>query len=86
MCFHMKTSQVELIDNSSVEQEFDDRYKGLPDTMKRVLVLYLKNALKTTTAIKQLEESAIKRKQMEWRNVTNGVELWSVYNATYGNI
>ncbi|MFS7979938.1 hypothetical protein Hanom_Chr10g00933561 [Helianthus anomalus] len=39
-----------------------------------VLVLYLKKALKITAAIKELEESPIERKEMEWRTITNGVD------------
>ncbi|MFS7975671.1 hypothetical protein Hanom_Chr10g00883351 [Helianthus anomalus] len=41
---------------------------------RRVLVLYLQKALKPTPAIKKLEESAIERKETEWRTLTNGVD------------
>ncbi|MFS7934812.1 hypothetical protein Hanom_Chr05g00396081 [Helianthus anomalus] len=33
MCFHMRTDQVELIDNSGVEAEFDAKYGELPQTL-----------------------------------------------------
>ncbi|KAJ0668989.1 putative Ulp1 protease family catalytic domain, papain-like cysteine peptidase superfamily [Helianthus annuus] len=73
LCFHLKTGKIELIDNSAAEQEFKERYKGLPDTLK-VLVLYLKKALKPTPAIEELGTSEIERKEMDWRTENNSVD------------
>ncbi|MFS7920905.1 hypothetical protein Hanom_Chr03g00230371 [Helianthus anomalus] len=33
LCFHMKTDKIELIDNSAIKQDFEERYKVLPDTL-----------------------------------------------------
>ncbi|MFS7937883.1 putative papain-like cysteine peptidase superfamily [Helianthus anomalus] len=74
LCFHLKTDKIELIDNSTIKQDFKERYLGLPDTLRRVLVLYLQKAIKPTLAIKALETSVIERKEMEWRTLTNGID------------
>ncbi|KAJ0476936.1 putative Ulp1 protease family catalytic domain, papain-like cysteine peptidase superfamily [Helianthus annuus] len=74
LCFNLKTGVIELIDNSAAKQEFKERYKGLPDTLRRLLVLYLQNALKPTPAIQQLATSVIERKEMDWRTKNNGVD------------
>ncbi|KAF5799731.1 putative papain-like cysteine peptidase superfamily [Helianthus annuus] len=41
---------------------------------RRVLVLYLRNALKPTPAIEELATSVIERKKMDWRTKNNGVD------------
>ncbi|XP_035840200.1 uncharacterized protein LOC110909597 [Helianthus annuus] len=74
LCFNLKSGKIDLIDNSAAKQEFKERYKGLPDTLRRVLVLYLQNALKPTPAIEELATSVIERKEMDWRTKNNGVD------------
>ncbi|KAF5765684.1 hypothetical protein HanXRQr2_Chr15g0706641 [Helianthus annuus] len=41
---------------------------------RRVLVLYLQKALKPTPAIKELANSVIERKEMDWRTKNNDVD------------
>ncbi|MFS7912884.1 putative papain-like cysteine peptidase superfamily [Helianthus anomalus] len=75
ICFHLKTGQIELNDNSKIKEAFSKRYKGLPE--KLVLVLYLLILERKSTAkrrIKKLEKAKIKRKEVEWRTLQNGVD------------
>ncbi|MFS7889964.1 putative Ulp1 protease family catalytic domain, papain-like cysteine peptidase superfamily [Helianthus anomalus] len=74
LCFHLKTGKIELIDNSAAKQYFEEKYKGLPETLRKLLVLYLQKALNPTPAIKALETSMIERKEMKWRTLTNGID------------
>ncbi|MFS7978027.1 hypothetical protein Hanom_Chr10g00910841 [Helianthus anomalus] len=83
--FHLKTDKIELINNSTIKQDFKERYLGLPDTLRRVLVLYLQKAVKLTPTIKALETSMIERKEMEWRTLTNSIDC-GVFRMRQANL
>ncbi|KAJ0497769.1 putative Ulp1 protease family catalytic domain, papain-like cysteine peptidase superfamily [Helianthus annuus] len=75
LCFNLKTGVIELIDNSAAKQEFKERYKGLPDTLKGIGFIPTKcfktNTGYTTTC--NLSDRK-KRKEMDWRTKNNGVD------------
>ncbi|KAJ0623782.1 putative papain-like cysteine peptidase superfamily [Helianthus annuus] len=74
LCFHLKNGEIKLIDNSRFKELFSKRYRGRPEKLQRVLVLYLKDKIRRKEWITNLETASIIRKEMDWRTLQNGVD------------
>ncbi|XP_035845347.1 uncharacterized protein LOC110933857 [Helianthus annuus] len=65
---------IELIDNSRYAESFTKRYRGRPEKLRRVLILYLKGKIGQKEWITKLEKAKIIRKEMDWRTLQNGCD------------
>ncbi|KAJ0754724.1 putative Ulp1 protease family catalytic domain, papain-like cysteine peptidase superfamily [Helianthus annuus] len=74
LCFNMKNGDIELIDNYRYAESFTKRYRGRPEKLRRVLILYIKGKIGQREWITKLEKAKIIRKEMDWRTLQNGCD------------
>ncbi|PWA73621.1 hypothetical protein CTI12_AA263590 [Artemisia annua] len=72
ICADFKNGSFRVIDNSSNGTDFEERYKGVPEEIKKVLVAYLDQVEHPKT--ERIRNTKQIRMQMKWRTKNNHVD------------